>query len=93
MSKSNKVPVAWIKVYDSSGNFRSSCVYECDAAVLCAVLGEGSTARNGHSLKNKIWEEGENGVFASDSYDIAEKVMIEKTTPSVTDIVTGESNE
>lgn len=69
------IPVAWIKVYGPAGDYRASCVHEDDAAVLCAVLGNGSEARNGHAKKNVIWREGFEAVSAAESYDVAANTM------------------
>lgn len=79
MPKKEPIPVAWIKVYGPSGDFRASCVLEDDAAVLCAVLGAGSEARNGHAKKNVIWREGHEDQSAAESYDHAANVMRERT--------------
>jgi hypothetical protein len=80
MGKRNPIPVAWIKVYGPAGDYRASCVFEDDAAVLCAVLGAGSEARNGHAKKNAIWREGHESQSAAESYDHAANVMRERMT-------------
>lgn len=78
--KKNPIPVAWIKVYGPDNDYRASFVHPDDAAVLCAVLGEGSEARNGHAKKNAIWREGFEAKSASESYDFAAMTMINRTT-------------
>lgn len=73
-------PVAWIKIYSPTGEYRASCVDYTDAAALCALYGHGSEARSGHAKKNTIWREGFEEKLAADSYDFAVRVMIERTT-------------
>jgi hypothetical protein len=80
--KRDSIPVAWIKVYGPAGDYRASCVHEDDAAVLCAVLGKGSEARNGHARKNAIWREGFEATSAAESYDTAAMTMRERMTPA-----------
>lgn len=73
-----KKPVAWIKIYSPSGEYRASCVCYTDAAALCGLYGHGAEARNGHAKKNAIWREGFEEQLASDSYDFAVNVMMER---------------
>ena len=80
MAKKNTIPVAWIKVYGPAGNYLASCVNPDEAAVLCAVLGNGSQARNGHAKKNAIWSEGAEDQSAAESYDFAAQTMYNRTT-------------
>ena len=80
MAERNRIPVAWMKVYDSAGNFKASCVDYAEAAVLVAFLGCGSQVRNGHGKKNVIWHEGHEDQSAGESYDNACSVMAERVT-------------
>jgi hypothetical protein len=84
VSKAQKNPVAWIKIYGPSNDYRGSLVSTDDAAVLCAVLGTGSEARNGHRKANAIWREGFESVSASESYDAAAAIMNERMQPIFT---------
>lgn len=80
MAQQNRIPVAWMKVYDAAGNYKASCVDYAEAAVLVAFLGDGSQVRNGHGKKNVIWHEGHEDQRAADSYDHATAVMDERMT-------------
>jgi hypothetical protein len=62
-------------VYGPGGNYLASCVNPEEAAILCAVLGKGSQARNGHAKKNVVWDEGSETQSAAESYDFAAGVM------------------
>lgn len=73
-----KKPVAWIKIYNPSGEYRASCVDYTDAAALCALYGDGAEARNGHAKKNAIWREGEEAQSAGESYDFAARIIMER---------------
>lgn len=75
-----KKPVAWCKVYDAAGNYRASFVECSEAAILCAALGTGSEARNGHAKKNAIWREGFEEQAAGESYDFSGSVMWSRVT-------------
>ena len=83
MTKVNKIPVAWIKIYSSDGLYRASCVHTDDAAILCAVLGDGTTARNGHAKRHIIWTEGVESQSAAESYDFAAALMWERVRPTM----------
>lgn len=76
-------PVAWIKIYSPTGEYRASCVDYTDAAALCGLYGPGAEARNGHAKRNVIWREGHEEQLAADSYDFAARVMIERVTGRV----------
>ncbi|WP_155293370.1 hypothetical protein [Comamonas testosteroni] len=75
MAQRNRIPVAWMKIYDPAGNYKASCVDYAEAAVLVSFLGNGSQVRNGHGKKNVIWHEGHEDQSAGESYDRATAVM------------------
>lgn len=79
MAKAQKIPVAWMKVYDTSGNFLASCVDAGSAAAVVSLAGEGATIRNGHAKKNVIWAEGKEAQPAAESYDFVAKKIHERT--------------
>jgi hypothetical protein len=76
--KRYKVPVAWMKVYDSRGNFLASCVEPEGAAAVVAIEGEGATIRNGHAAKNTIWREGAEAQPACESYDFVAQTIYQR---------------
>ena len=79
--KKQKIPVAFLKIYNSAGDYVAACVDYTEAAVLVAFLGEGAQVRNGHAKKNAIWRESSEEQSASQSYDFAAKTMSERITP------------
>jgi hypothetical protein len=70
MKKANPLPIAWMKIYDSSGGYVGSCVDLGAAAALMSFLGDGAEIRNGHAKKNAIWREGQESQSAGESYDL-----------------------
>ena len=48
------------------------------AAMLCACLGEGSDVRDGPAKRDIVWREGSEAFSASESYDGAADVMMER---------------
>ena len=62
------------KVY-AGGEYRASCKYVEDAAVLVSVLGEGSEIREGHSRSKAWWMEGKESQPAEESYDFVAMVV------------------
>lgn len=80
MTERNRIPVAWLKIYDPAGNYKASCVDFTEAAVLTAFLGTGSQVRNGHARKNVLWNEGHEDQSAAESYDHASAVMAGRST-------------
>ena len=82
MAKTQRIPVAWMKVYDCSGNYLASCVDAGSAAAVVSLAGEGATIRNGHAKKNTIWTEGAETQPAAESYDFVAQVIHDRTTAS-----------
>lgn len=80
MAKAQRIPVAWIKVYDVSGNFLASCVDAGSAAAVVSLAGDGATIRNGHAKKNVIWAEGSEAQPAAESYDFVALTIHDRTT-------------
>ena len=64
------------KVYKSDGTYIAACKYLEDAAMLVSSHGEGSTVRYGHRFI--IWNEGQEGFAAADSFDKAAMIMAER---------------
>ena len=62
------------KVYSPAKEYVASCKYPSDAAALVAAYGEGATIRIGHRVKDIVFTEGEDGVWASESYDRAAEI-------------------
>jgi len=48
MAQRNRIPVAWMKVYDSADNYKASCVDYAEAAVQAEKLALG---HSDYSLK------------------------------------------
>jgi hypothetical protein len=61
------------KVYTHGQEYVASCKYLEDAACLCALYGNGTTVRVGHSTV--IWREGAEEIPAGESYDRAAQIM------------------
>ena len=68
------------KVYDSFGDYQAACKEAEAAAAVVSIYSAGSTIRYGHSAKDILWTEGENGDgSAGDSYDhVAETCTIRR---------------
>ena len=69
------------KVYAADGEYRAAFKYPEDAAALIAMLGDGSTIRDGHDRRDIAWNEGREAQPASESYDYVEQVVRERTSP------------
>lgn len=80
MAKAQRIPIAWMKVYDACGNYLASCVEPEGAAALVALSGEGATIRNGHAKKNAVWVEGSEAQTAAESYDFVAITIHDRTT-------------
>lgn len=80
MAKTQRIPVAWMKVYDGNGNFLASCVDSGSAAAVVALAGDGATIRNGHAKKNVIWAEGNEAQPATESYDFVALTIHDRVT-------------
>ena len=65
------------KVYDRFGGYVAA-VKEIEAgAALMALYGDGSTIRLGHTKRNTLWTEGEDGQ-ACESWDAVAKLAFER---------------
>ena len=83
MSKTMKIPVAWMKVYSKNNDYLGCCVEAEGAAALVALAGNGATIRNGHARKNAIWVEGREAQPAGESFDFVAQTIHERMTPNV----------
>jgi hypothetical protein len=83
VARDQKLPVAWMKVYDASGNYLASCVDAGSAAAVVSLAGAGATIRNGHAKKNVIWAEGNEVQLAAESYDFVAQIIHDRTTADV----------
>lgn len=61
------------KVYSKSGEYLASVKYAEDAAILLGALGQGTTLRYGHSIRQVLWREGYESFSAAESYDATAK--------------------
>lgn len=59
------------KVYDADNVYQAACKHPEEAAALVALLGPGSSIRDGHTKADIVWLEGEEASPAGDSYDLA----------------------
>lgn len=66
------------KVYNPQGEYIASCKHLEDAACLAGMYGSGASIREGHAAKDVIWREGQEEFSASDSYDGAAKIMLDR---------------
>ena len=78
--KAQKIPVAWMKIYDGNGNYLAACVDAGSAAAVVALAGVGATIRNGHAKKNAVWVEGGESQPAAESYDFVAITIHNRTT-------------
>lgn len=63
------------KVYDAAGVYQAACKEPEAAAAVVSIYGPGATIRAGHSKRDTVWVEGDDG-DAGDSYDVvAERVL------------------
>ena len=79
MAKEQRILVAWLEVYDASGNYLAAGVDAGSAAAVVSLAGEGATIRNGHAKKNTIWTEGAETHPAAESYDFVALVIHDRT--------------
>lgn len=63
-----------LKVFDTQGQYQASAHDYAAAACLMGLYGEGATIRLGHSKKDVIWTEGQDGSVA-DNYDLLAEVI------------------
>lgn len=63
------------KVYNAENDYRAAFKDASEAAILVAVLGDGSTIRYGHTRKGIVWEEGKEDQPAGESYDHVAEVV------------------
>ena len=64
------------KVYNKLGTYVASCKHAEDAACLCAQYGAGATVRLRHH--GVLWTEGDEAFPASESYDGAAKIIMQR---------------
>ncbi len=65
-----------LKIYTKDGEYIASFKHGEDAAILVAVLGEGTQIRNGHA--SVVWEEGKEEQTAGESYDFVTETIWER---------------
>ena len=65
------------KVYDANGVYQAACKEPEAAAAVVSLYGPGATIRTGHTRRNTVWVEGEDGDGeAGASYDaVADRVL------------------
>lgn len=68
-------------VYSASQEYRATCKYPEDAAVLVASLGNGATIRYGYA--HIVWIEGYEPFSASESYDRVSCVIQERVDQKI----------
>lgn len=66
------------KVY-LDGEYRASCRYPEDAAMLVACLGDGAQIRDGHAARSIVWNEGAEEQPAGESYDYVAAMVWHRT--------------
>ena len=66
---------AW-KVYTAAKEYVGSVKYPSDAAALVAAYGDGATIRYGHRVRDIMFTEGEDDVWAGNSYDEAAEIAM-----------------
>ena len=65
------------KIYSSDNEYIASVKYVTDAAVLVGVHC-GGTVRDGHLKRDTVWHEGAERFYASDSYDGAAEIILQR---------------
>lgn len=80
-----------IKVFDAYGKYQASTHDYAAAACLMALYGDGATVRLGHSKKDVIWTEGQDGNLAEDYDQLAEVIAAddERIAAALDKMVTG----
>ena len=63
------------KVYTAGGEYVASCRYPTDAAVLVSAYSTGATIRDGHRVKDIVWNEGKEEFAAGESWDTVAEVV------------------
>jgi len=71
------------KVYNPQGDYVAACKHLEDAACLAGLYGHGATVRSGHAYKDCIWKEGHEEFSASESFDRAADLMLDRLTERV----------
>lgn len=65
-----------LKIFNPDGDYIASCKYYEDAAMLVGSYGHGAKVKLGHS--SIIWNEGQEEIEASESFDRARQIMVER---------------
>ena len=68
------MPTPRLKVFDASGQYQAACHDYAAAAVLMGLYGEGASVRLGHSKRDTIWTEGQDGL-ASENFDLVGEAL------------------
>lgn len=63
-----------IKVFDAAGQYQASTHDYAAAACLMGLYGDGATVRLGHSKRDVIWTEGQDGSVADNFDHLAEVI-------------------
>ena len=69
------------KVYSNGKNYLGCAWDPIMAAAMVSCAGEGSTIRDGHSVRKVVWKEGHESTRAFESYDAVQITIMERVYP------------